>query len=71
MNTQNTNNDSRPPKSNNTTNFAGAFIILFGLALLMKNMRLDIFPRWIFGWEMILIVIGLVIGVNSRFQKKS
>lgn len=71
MSTQNTNNDNRPPKSNNTTNFAGAFIILFGLALLLKNMRLDIFPRWIFGWEMILIVIGLVIGVNSKFQKKS
>ena len=71
MSTQNKNNDSRPPKSNNTTNFAGAFIILFGLALLLKNMRLDIFPRWIFGWEMILIVIGLVIGVNSKFQKKS
>ena len=28
-------------------------------------------PRWIFGWEMILIILGLVIGVNSRFEKKS
>ncbi len=71
MSTKKMNNDNRPPKTNNTTNFAGAFIIFFGLALLFKNMNMDVFPNWLFGWEMILIVIGLVIGVNSKFQKKS
>ena len=71
MNTQNTNNGNMPPKSNNTANTFGAFVVVFGLALLLKNVGLDIIPRWLFGWEMILIIIGVVIGINSKFEKKS
>src|SRR5690606_23008017 len=49
------------------------FIILFlGLAILLKNLDMGVLiPGWLFGWEMMLIVIGLVIGVNSKFKKKS
>lgn len=71
MNMQNTNNESMPPKGNNSANMAGAFIVVFGLALLLRNTGLNIIPRWIFSWEMILIVIGLVIGINSKFEKKA
>lgn len=61
-----------PPRNNKSANIVGAIIVFLGLALLLKNLNLGIwFPRWIFGWEMILIIIGLVIGVNSRFEKKS
>jgi predicted membrane protein len=31
----------------------------------------NIVPNWMFGWETILIIIGLVIGINSKFEKKS
>ncbi|NQD71012.1 hypothetical protein HP439_09810 [Sphingobacterium shayense] len=61
-----------PPRNNKSANIVGAIIVFLGLALLLKNLNMGIwFPRWIFGWEMILIIIGLVIGVNSRFEKKS
>lgn len=61
-----------PPSSNKSSTTVGAIIILFGVFLLLKNLDLDYFlPRWLFGWQMILIIIGLVIGVNSKFQKRS
>ncbi len=61
------------PKSNNkSSTTVGSIIILFGVFLLIKNLDFGYFlPRWLFGWEMILIIIGLVIGINSRFEKKS
>ncbi len=73
MNNQNRNEiDGRPPKNNNTSTIVGAIIIFLGFALLMKQMNLgNIIPGWLFGWETILIIIGLVIGVNSKFEKKS
>lgn len=61
-----------PPKNNKSANIVGAVIVFLGLALLMRNINVNFpFPRWLFGWEMILIIIGLVIGVNSKFEKKS
>lgn len=61
-----------PPSNNKSSTTVGAIIILFGVFLLMKNLDFGyLFPNWIFGWQMILIIIGLVIGVNSKFQKKS
>ncbi|MCI0919909.1 LiaF transmembrane domain-containing protein [Sphingobacterium rhinopitheci] len=61
-----------PPSNNKSSTTVGTIIILFGIFLLMKNLDLGyFFPNWLFGWEMILIIIGLVIGVNSKFQKKS
>lgn len=61
-----------PPRNNKSANIVGAVIIFLGIALLLKTMNFGLwFPGWIFGWEMILIIIGLVIGVNSKFEKKS
>lgn len=61
-----------PPSNNKSSTTVGAIIVLFGVFLLMKNLDFGfLFPRWLFGWQMILIIIGLVIGVNSKFQKKS
>lgn len=68
------NKQQKPPlaKNNKSSTTVGAIIILFGVFLLMKNLDLGYFiPRWLFGWQMILIIIGLVIGVNSKFEKKS
>ena len=62
-----------PPSGNNkSANIVGFAIVFLGAALLMRNLDLGFpFPRNIFGWEMILIIIGIVIGVNSKFEKKS
>lgn len=61
-----------PPNNNKSSTTVGAIIILFGVFLLLKNLDFGyLFPRWMFGWQMILIIIGLVIGVNSKFQNKS
>lgn len=62
-----------PPRGNSkSANIVGAAIVFLGIVLLMRNLDLGFpFPRNIFGWEMILIVIGIVIGVNSKFEKKS
>lgn len=61
-----------PPNNNKSSTTVGAIIILFGVFLLLKNLDFGyLFPGWIFGWQMILIIIGLVIGVNSKFQNKS
>ncbi|PRD57255.1 LiaF transmembrane domain-containing protein [Sphingobacterium gobiense] len=62
-----------PPRGNNkSANIVGFAIVFLGMALLMRNLDLGFpFPRNIFGWEMILIIIGIVIGINSKFEKKS
>jgi len=63
---------NRPPKGNKSGSATGAIILFLGLLLLMKNLNFGLhLPRWFFGWEMLLIAIGLVIGVNSGFRKGS
>ena len=73
MNNQTTKtNCGKPPKNNKSSNLVGFIIVFLGVAILFKNMNMgNIIPNWMFGWETILIIIGLVIGVNSKFEKKS
>ena len=73
MNNQTTKTDyEKPPKNNKSSNLVGFIIVFLGVAILFKNLNMGtIIPHWMFGWETILIVIGLVIGVNSKFEKKS
>lgn len=61
-----------PPNNNKSSTTVGAIIILFGVFLLLNNLDLGfLFPSWLFSFPMILIIIGLVIGINSKFEKKS
>lgn len=65
-------NPQLPPSNNKSSTTVGAIIILFGVFLLLNNLDLGfLFPNWLFSFPMILIIIGLVIGVNSKFEKKS
>lgn len=65
-------NTDFPPNNNKTSTTVGAIIIIAGVFLLLRNLHLGfLLPNWLFGWQMILIIIGLVIGVNSKFEKKS
>ncbi len=73
MNNQTTKTDyGKPPKNNKSSNLVGFIIVFLGVAILFKNLNMgNIVPNWMFGWETILIIIGLVIGINSKFEKKS
>lgn len=65
-------NPQLPPSNNKSSTTVGAIIILFGVFLLLNNLDLGfLFPSWLFSFPMILIIIGLVIGINSKFEKKS
>ncbi len=73
MDTKDTQNKPQlPPNNSKNTAMVGLIVILFGIFLLLKNLGLSVLiPSWILGWQTILIAIGLVIGVNSNFEKKS
>ncbi len=62
-----------PPRGNNkSATIVGFAIVFLGTALLMRNLGISLpFLRAFFGWEMILIIIGVVIGINSKFENKS
>ena len=45
----------------------GLIFLLIGLGWLLRQVSFP-FPHWIFGWEMILIIVGLVIGIKNKFR---
>jgi len=57
----------RKMRSTNDNRWTGLFLLIFGAALLLRNMDLDL-PRWIFRWEVILIGIGLFVGAKQQFR---
>ncbi|MCE2937004.1 MAG: LiaF transmembrane domain-containing protein [Cyclobacteriaceae bacterium] len=48
--------------------WVGAIILGIGSFLLLDKLDLLDFPRWLFSWKVFLIVVGVVIGVNRRFE---
>jgi predicted membrane protein len=46
---------------------SGMFLVLAGLLLLAYKMGAP-FPAWIFTWPVLLIGIGLLVGIKSRFR---
>ncbi len=46
----------------------GTLIVLFGVLYLLNEVGIQI-PKWVFGWEMILIGIGLVVTIKHKFRK--
>ena len=48
--------------------FFGPFIIIFiGLVLFLQRLPIDA-PEWVFSWNTILIVIGILLGIAMRFR---
>ena len=45
----------------------GLLLLVIGLLLLASKLGAPI-PNWIFSWPMILIIIGLSIGIKSKFE---
>ena len=67
MNEQrNTNDNKLRPSSGNMV--VGLIILAAGVVFLLRNLDVDFFPHWLFRWPLVLIAIGLIIGVQSRFN---
>ncbi|HVB04118.1 MAG TPA: hypothetical protein VNE41_10430 [Chitinophagaceae bacterium] len=52
----------------------GVLVLLIGLGILAERMAVNmgyIFPFWFFHWPMLLIVIGFLMGIASRFRNLS
>src|SRR5688572_15175233 len=47
--------------------WTGAFLLVIGAVALAKSMGVAM-PRWLFTWQMLLIVIGLFIGFRKGFR---
>ena len=47
--------------------WTGMLLLLIGSVALLRSYVAD-FPRWVFSWQMLLIVLGLFIGGRHRFH---
>ena len=47
--------------------WTGMLLLLIGTVALLRSYVPD-FPRWMFSWQMLLIVLGLFIGLRHRFH---
>jgi predicted membrane protein len=54
-------------RGRNSHLWTGAFILLIGIAALVKATATDL-PDWVFSWQTFLIVLGFFIGVKHRFR---
>lgn len=52
----------------NNQMYTGLVLLLVGFFFLMRKLDIEIFPHWLFSWEVICIVVGVVIGVRTRFR---
>lgn len=59
--------DNRRHQAGSGRVWTGLFILLIGVAALMKSFFLPL-PGWLFSWQMLLIVLGLFIGVRHNFR---
>ena len=63
-------------ENNNITNrsndrfWTGLILIIIGGVLFADRMGFD-FPHWIFSWQMLVILIGIISGIKHRFQNNS
>lgn len=58
--------DSRRPRRDSRI-WSGLFLLIIGVLLLGNNMGAPI-PNWLITWPVLLIAIGLLIGIKSKFH---
>lgn len=51
----------------NKSIYTGVAILLVGLIWLLRKMGLEL-PYWLLSWEMLLIAIGAIIGIDTKFK---
>lgn len=57
-----------PNRSRDNNILVGIIVMIIGFGLLLRKMDFILFPHWLFSWEVLLIVIGVLIGVRKQFQ---
>jgi len=63
-------NNFRDRKRQEGRIFAGLILVAVGAALLLRNSGFPL-PYWLFGWPMILILIGIYSGVKHSFRNNT
>ncbi len=66
MDIQNENQNIVDPRRGKSI-WGGIILITVGTFLFLQNMDLGV-PDWVFSWQMLLIVIGLLIGIKHNFR---
>ena len=51
----------------NANKSTGVILLIVGIGVLLRNLDTDL-PEWLFRWEVGLMLIGLVIGIRSKFR---
>lgn len=59
--------EERRSRPSSNPAWTGLFILLIGVAAFLRVNNPE-FPRWIFSWQMLIIVIGLFIGFKHNFR---
>ncbi len=57
-----------PNRSRDNNILLGVIVMIIGFGLLIRKMDFILFPHWLFSWEVLLIVIGVLVGVRKQFQ---
>lgn len=45
----------------------GIILVIIGLVMILKQFNFG-FPGWLFSWPMILVLIGIFVGINTKFK---
>ena len=48
--------------------WTGVFLLIIGLAALLKGYLMPTLPSWLFSWQMLLIILGLFLGIRHNFR---
>lgn len=59
---------SNDKKKMSSSLWVGAIILVIGSILLLDRADLLYFPHWLFSWKTLLIAIGLILGINRKFE---
>ena len=51
----------------NANKSTGLILLIVGVGILLKNMDTNL-PEWVFRWEVGIILLGLIIGIRSKFR---
>jgi predicted membrane protein len=59
---------SNEPKKLSSSFWVGALNFAIGTFLLLDRLDMLYLPWWLFSWKTFLIALGLIIGINKRFE---
>ena len=58
----------RASSHRNSGLWIGLIVMVIGFFLFIDRLDLVIFPHWLFSWQVLLIVLGLLIGIRKNFK---